>query len=1700
MAAPILKVRITNIDHAMEPKGSLDGDTTLRKVPIIRIYGLSSNGYKACVHIHQVYPYFYVEYQGSMEPQTVNQYVTRFQQSIDHALALSLRRKAGDKRNKYIRKVHLVKAVDFYGFHASYKPYLKVYLADPQLRQRTVTILQSGGVLGQKFRVYESHLSYILQFLCDFGLYGCGELEIGSEIFVRERSATEMEMEEGLPDIDTSEYKLSPNQRQSRLPLEIDIASHQILNRHLVLPRNIHHKLNITSEDSQVSSSSVQSEQLVQSVRELWDGERKRRLGLGLDPTPVMPSPGGARETGPVWRAEPRLRVQLEERIRRENKELSQENSVDGVTEWEKTWEKFVMTAFESKEVLWPPEYRTWRPDGAQTEDKISLSPSRRGASTVSLSPFGTSDDYMSMEQTGDGDVDEELLSSQQLRDLMNQADGVDFGGPDGDFEDGAMGPDEFIDDDVGRNGNGEISKSPVKNFISSQKQRDPRRSAPGSPIGSQGRHSRRSSPAGSITPTRSRTPVKEPEEKSAKKRHNPFSRQNWGIQEETPLKKREMYKSPALAKRYSLTSRSRNQATLAESISNSKSKATIDPAGPQEDDLAKHDVDDPAWTVMDERHVVMIEYGSPNDGDKTPRGNTNRPTTSGSEFSFSEKEGTASADEDVFLANVPGPSEPRRKSVLEGTIHRAGSFTDNSSQDDPERPSKRRRLQPIDPEQEDKSGERSRLERLASWTFGSLVPSKQSLSNPDPSSSSEDFRSRSLNSYTYSIPPPSKVDILSSLQDFGIKHVLYRDPYYSHLKDVPRLPREYAGKLFTLRGGTGIGSLEDWKTLDEVWNEIENGNADGSPRKADRYRRDQNKFERQPLNAWGVSGWEYTFPETRTWPNAGPPSRKEIEQWLETQRRDSGKPREYAKKETHSQISGPTQKNQFGFKVTQHKPAEMNRERQNMSVLGIEVFALSRGELLPDPEHDAIEAIFYCFQEEDVIPSLTAGRRSCYDVGCIAVRSKYLDMRKIRDSRVHLVDTELDLINVFVDQVRSNWDPDVLTGWELQNSSWGYLCERAERVYGLSIEEQIVRILTYNTGPGNRGYDSTHTSTFKVSGRHVLNTWRIMRVDLSLNRYTMENVVFHVLHRRIPLYSVGTLTSWFKSTVARNVASVIEYFIDRTAMVLELLDEMSIITKNAEFARVVGIDFFSVISRGSQFKVESFMFRIAKPENFMLISPSREDVGRQNAAECVPLIMEPKSAYYKSPVVVLDFQSLYPSVMIAYNYCYSTCLGTVDGGPEGMGRKLGIMPRYEIKKGLLGELNESGGVTIAPNGIMYTKKHVREGLLGRMLTELLETRVMVKQAMKSAKGDKALLRVFDARQLSLKLICNVTYGYTSASFSGRMPAVEIADSIVQSGRETLEKAITTINSHPNWGAKVVYGDTDSLFVSLEGRTKDDAFRIGNEMANEITRMNPEPVKLKFEKVYFPCLLMAKKRYVGFKYESPDDKEPVFDAKGIETVRRDGIEAGQKMVERCIKILFRSQDLSEVKAYCKDNWTRLMNGRVSIYDFIFAKEVRLGTYSDKVAPPPGVVVAARRLARDPRAIAQYGDRIPYVITRGEPKSRLIDRAFGPDELLKDRHQYQLDAPFYIEHHLIPPLERIFNLVGANVAGWYAEMPKNARADAPDSLFTHSKQDHKTKFTIDEHFNRRSCVVCGARTDKGMDFFTPALSGPLTTPS
>jgi len=104
---------------------------------------------------------------------------------------------------------------------------------------------------------------------------------------------------------------------------------------------------------------------------------------------------------------------------------------------------------------------------------------------------------------------------------------------------------------------------------------------------------------------------------------------------------------------------------------------------------------------------------------------------------------------------------------------------------------------------------------------------------------------------------------------------------------------------------------------------------------------------------------------------------------------------------------------------------------------------APSRGELVPDPSSDTLAAIFYSFQDSDVEPKASNLRK-----GVLIVGNAPLDPRSLRDIPIQVVATELDLLHAVVDLVLE-LDPDVISGWEVQSSSWGYLGARGQQ-YGL--------------------------------------------------------------------------------------------------------------------------------------------------------------------------------------------------------------------------------------------------------------------------------------------------------------------------------------------------------------------------------------------------------------------------------------------------------------------------------------------------------------------------------------------------------------------------------------------------------------------------------------------------------------------------
>ncbi|KAE8440660.1 hypothetical protein EG329_006839 [Mollisiaceae sp. DMI_Dod_QoI] len=1662
----LFRVRLNNIDHYQSTPTQFDPllRTNVKpsqlhkepKVPVIRVFGATETGQKVCAHIHGAFPYLYIEYSGSLVPDDVGAYIRRVHLSIDFALAASYRRNTYDGNAKFVARITLVKGVPFYGFHVGYRYYLKIYMLNPMVMTRLSDLLRQGVIMKKVFQPYEAHLQYILQWMTDYNLYGCGFIDSELATFRSPVPQYDDEMESlchlwhdrSIPKELITHESTCP--RVSHCAIEVDICVQNILNRKDIKPRPLHHDF------IERLSPQAPNEKLVHSMAGLWRDETRRRKSRMSDSDPgsspfppeVMISmsadPRHSQRGGWIHEEEYREKIQsliVEERDKSDGAKLSFNNFIKPTL-----FDSSVRTTLESVEDLYPENlhlalggslggtiggvnYHADDPDETEVDENRILG------------LVGVDDES---QYDSDEDVMREMELSQKRKGSKvdeKHLDSSDIQKPEHDIDDefrpgGEHYGDQFLDskDNLDSSGVGSSSGAPRNTTDSLNKeQRLEGNTWVTVPKGTCGRNLRPS--GGQFAHIHKRSISPESSLESRKKRQKLFS-----IPENNNVCNATAQPVSIQASRSPASSSRKGQAGNVSHPNSADVAGTVKLPKPK------------AQTLNDLYTTAVSVYEK-----------SSQESLKGAQLSLNQPlpfPVTKDAHDTVI---VPILSQKSASQPSQRDVKKHLSF-------DPFFPSSKAQHGGLSP--------------------SSSISARGSDIRSSPLSTVLDNMNRDFAklgggiTLLLSALPPLEQFVRSTMQDFDLSPVIYQDAFYSNEADVPERPRDWAGREFRLESLTAPFLSEFDPTGASAATFGEKAGVTVDKIKEEKFYQWQRR--NCTLQSWIIAESPPTYSEVVEW------SHNEIAKGLSTSTKSNIRMRISAGSRPRtklSQIDGPTQKNEHGFKYTQNQnTTSVKHEAQYMSTMSLEIHVNTRDNFVPNPEEDEVQSLFWCLRSND--GGLDSnGIAQCAHTGIVVLSEDGSLSRKMAKQVVVGIQeesSELDLMIRMVEIVRE-YDPDILTGYEVHGGSWGYLIERARLKYDYNLCDEFSRMKAQSHGRFGKDNDKwgfNNTSTIRITGRHMINIWRAMRSELNLLQYTMENVVFHLLHRRIPHFSCADLTRWYTNGKPRDLAKVIHYYTSRIQIDLEILEQNELIPRTSEQARLLGVDFFSVFSRGSQFKVESLMFRIAKPENFLLVSPSRKQVGGQNALECLPLVMEPQSAFYTSPLLVLDFQSLYPSVMIAYNYCYSTFLGRVVNwrGTNKMG-----FTEFKRQQRLLELLKDH--INIAPNGVMYTKPEIRKSLLAKMLGEILETRVMVKSGMKVDKDDKALQRLLNNRQLALKLIANVTYGYTSASFSGRMPCSEIADSIVQTGRETLEKAIALIHSVKRWGAEVVYGDTDSLFVYLKGRTKDQAFDIGEEIAKTVTNMNPRPVKLKFEKVYFPCVLLAKKRYVGFKYENRNQTVPDFDAKGIETVRRDGTPAEQKIEEKALKILFRTSDLSQIKEYFQQQCEKIMRGHVSVQDFCFAREVKLGTYSDKGPPPPGALISTKRMLEDARAEPQYGERVPYVVITGAPGARLVDRCVAPEELLQNDHS-ELDADYYISKNLIPPLERIFNLVGANVRSWYDEMPKVQRIRRVDTnvqLQGQSKEQAKSKKTLESYMKSSTCLVCKEKLE---------LEGPI----
>lgn len=470
--------------------------------------------------------------------------------------------------------------------------------------------------------------------------------------------------------------------------------------------------------------------------------------------------------------------------------------------------------------------------------------------------------------------------------------------------------------------------------------------------------------------------------------------------------------------------------------------------------------------------------------------------------------------------------------------------------------------------------------------------------------------------------------------------------------------------------------------------------------------------------------------------------------------------------------------------------------------------------------------------------------------------------------------------------------DPDIIIGYNIANFDFPYLLDRAKhlKVSGFeywsripSVPSQAKETNLSSKQMGNRDMKATNTN-----GRLQLDLLQLIQRDHHLRSYTLNSVCAHFLGEQKEDVHYTMITELFNGTPESRRRLAL-YCLKDAYLPQRLMEKLSCIENYTEMARVTGVPFNFLLSRGQQVKFISQLFRKALEQK--LVIPNLKSQATDEQYEGATVI-EPTRGFYDVPIATLDFASLYPSIMQAHNLCYTTLVNA------------NAIEKLKLVK--------DEDYIVTPNGDTFVTTKQRKGLLTQILEELLSARKQAKREL-AVETDPFKKAVLNGRQLALKISANSVYGLTGAT-TGKLPCLEIARSTTSFGRtmiertkDEVEKKYTIANGYSH-DAQVIYGDTDSVMVKFGTKDLAEAMRLGEEASQYVSAKFIKPIKLEFEKVYFPYLLINKKRYAGLYWTKPE-KWDKMDTKGIETVRRDNCLLVQTVIEKVLRMILIDQDV-----------------------------------------------------------------------------------------------------------------------------------------------------------------------------------------------
>lgn len=689
---------------------------------------------------------------------------------------------------------------------------------------------------------------------------------------------------------------------------------------------------------------------------------------------------------------------------------------------------------------------------------------------------------------------------------------------------------------------------------------------------------------------------------------------------------------------------------------------------------------------------------------------------------------------------------------------------------------------------------------------------------------------------------------------------------------------------------------------------------------------------------------------------------------------------------------------------IVSHSP-KTHSKIGKLRIFSFDIECMGRKGFFPDPTLDPVIQIA-CYVHTQGEPLDNALKIIFMMGGCTPING----------SMVYSFEDERELLKTFCELIRIS-DPDVLTGYNVQNFDMPYLLNRCKTL-GISNDfDSIGRVLNRQSVMKrstftSSAFGSRESIDTSMEGIVMIDMIQYMYRNHKLSSYTLNAVSFEILgqQKEDVHYSMISTLQMGTDEDRRRLAV---YCLKDAFLPLSLMNKLLVVVNYIEMARVTGVPLTYLFTRGQQIKVLSMLYRKAREHDMVIpVFPKEangsgndddEDIGYEGAT-----VLEPKCAFYQKPIATLDFASLYPSIMRAHNLCYTTLLTP------------------ENQANYPDDAKEQ-----SPCGHWFVTSKVRKGLLPTILEELLTARSQAKKDMKNAR-DEFERDVMNGRQLALKVSANSVYGFTGATV-GALPCIPISASVTAYGREMIQATKRAVEEHYTiangyaWDAEVVYGDTDSVMVKFGTDQVKDAMELGLDAAKRITKIFQDPISLEFEKVYHPYLLMAKKRYAGLYWTKPE-KYDKLDCKGIETVRRDCCQLVRDVIDTCLRKLLIDQSVSGAIEYAEQQISALLQNKIDFSLLIITKSISgdANSYKNK---QPHVVLAEKMRKRDPGSAPVVGDRVPYVIVSGEKGKPICDRAEDP--LFALENSIPIDTKYYLEQQLSKPLLRLFECIIPN---------------------------------------------------------------------